>query len=616
MSTVTDVSPANTATSERHARRGRRALLVLLALASFLVVAGGVAAGGLYAWDSGYEGRVLPGVAVGDLDLSGLTREQAVEAVAARFPYGDGSLVLDTPDGRVTIPYAAVGRRPDIAPLVDAALQAGRSGTLLERALGQVQLALGRRSLDGPAVLLDAPAATAAIEKSLAPLRVHPVNATITMTSKGVFLTRARPGRDVDAAPVTAAALSALADPAAAAAVTVPVATTRLLPAIDDAAVLDARMQADRMAQPIRFGTKSKSWTIKAAEIRSWIGFAPAPDGTVEVVVDDSQVAPNLKKAEKALKKPAKSAEYLVARSGKIAGVIASADGHKLDRGATVAAILAELDSRAAGTAPRTVRVKLAPLAPAVATSEAARKAPVMTLLGSWKTWFPISERNYFGANIWVPAKLINGTVLKPGQRFDWWDAIWPVTPARGFGPGGVIKTDHTEPTGALGGGMCSSSTTLFNAAMRAGLDMGARSNHRYYINRYPLGLDATVSISAGGGRQTMSFRNDTKGIIFIRGVRIRAGGIGWVRYEIWGVPDGRTVSISRPSVSNRRTATTRTVLVSTLPKGVREQVEYPSDGMDVAVSRVVRDRRGNVIHRDTWTSHYVLWNGIINVGR
>ena len=41
---------------------------------------------------------------------------------------------------------------------------------------------------------------------------------------------------------------------------------------------------------------------------------------------------------------------------------------------------------------------------------------------------------------------------------------------------------------------MCSSSTTLFNAALRAGLQMGARSNHKYYINRYPLGLDATVS--------------------------------------------------------------------------------------------------------------------------
>jgi vancomycin resistance protein YoaR len=239
-----------------------------------------------------------------------------------------------------------------------------------------------------------------------------------------------------------------------------------------------------------------------------------------------------------------------------------------------------------------------------------------MVALGTWKTWFPISERNYFGANIWLPAKIIDGTVLYPGQRFEWWSALGPVTPARGFGPGGFIRGNYTDPTGALGGGMCSSSTTLFNAALRAGLQMGARSNHRYYINRYPLGLDATVSKSPGGGGQTMTFTNDMRTPVVIRSFRYTAGGVGWVRYEVWGIPDGRTVSLSKPSVANRRQAITRTVYVNTLPRGVREQVEYPSDGMDVTVTRVVRSKSGRVIHRNLYRSHYALWNGLIEVGR
>ena len=78
-----------------------------------------------------------------------------------------------------------------------------------------------------------------------------------------------------------------------------------------------------------------------------------------------------------------------------------------------------------------------------------------MTQLGAWKTWFPISDHNFFGANIWQPAKFIDGTVLAPGQTFEWWSAIGPVTRARGFGLGGFIAGDHTEPTGAMGGGMC-----------------------------------------------------------------------------------------------------------------------------------------------------------------
>ena len=147
-----------------------------------------------------------------------------------------------------------------------------------------------------------------------------------------------------------------------------------------------------------------------------------------------------------------------------------------------------------------------------------------MVRLSSWKTWFPISERNHYGANIWLPAKFINGTVLQPGERFEWFDAVGPITTARGFGLGGVIVIDHTEPTGAIGGGMCSSSTTLFNAAMRAGLKMGSRANHSYYIDRYPLGLDATVTIK-NGSTTTMSFTNDMDHPILIRGYKVVGSG-------------------------------------------------------------------------------------------
>ena len=315
-----------------------------------------------------------------------------------------------------------------------------------------------------------------------------------------------------------AAAVAALRDPAAAAEVVIPVETTTVRPRVEDSAVFAARTQAVRMARTIRLATKRRTWAIRAAEVRSWIRFAPAAGGTVVPVLDESAIPANFKHAAKAVKKPAKSAEYL--------RCAVRADRRRGCQLCRPQARPARDRGRDRGRAPAPRRWRGArqgegphgPVAPKLGTSEAAKKAPVMSLLGSWQTWFPISERNYFGANIWVPAQLINGTVLRPGQSFDWWDAIWPVTPARGFGPGGFIASDHTEPTGALGGGMCSSSTTLFNAAMRAGLDMGARSNHKYYISRYPLGLDATVSIT-GGGRQTMSFRNDTKGIIFIRGL-------------------------------------------------------------------------------------------------
>jgi vancomycin resistance protein YoaR len=611
LSTVTDVGSATSAQAAPRSRRGPALALVLLAT---IAVAFSVAGGALLAWDAGYEGRVLQGVSVGSTSLAGMDRTEATAALEAAYPYDDGRLILRTPDGDIVIAYASVGRHVATDALVDRAMVTGRDGDIASRAVGEVRLALDGLSLE-PTLVLDADLLATQVENAVDRLRFQPVSATIEMTPKGVVVGRARMGRHADPEPVVAAAIAALSDPRAPDEIVIPVVTSVVRPAVEDAAVDDARAQAARMAKTITIAGKSGSWKIKSATVRSWIHFEPGVDGTVVAVIDEAGIPAALAKVAKAVKKPARSAQYLVARSGRIVGVVARSLGRRLDKPKTVDAIAAELAARAGGRAPAKVKVKTAPVAPKLATDEAARKAPVMSLLGSWKTWFPISDRNYFGANIWVPAKLINGTVLKPGQTFDWWNAIWPVTPARGFGPGGIIRSDHTDPTGALGGGMCSSSTTLFNAAMRAGLDMGARYNHRYYISRYPLGLDATVSI-IGGSRQTMTFRNDTKHEIFIRGIRTRAGAIGWVRYEIWGIPDGREVSLSRPSVSNVREATTTTVDVDTLPPGEKEQVEYPSDGMDVAVTRVVRSAGGRLLHRDRWVSRYVLWNGRIEIGR
>ena len=73
---------------------------------------------------------------------------------------------------------------------------------------------------------------------------------------------------------------------------------------------------------------------------------------------------------------------------------------------------------------------------------------------------------------------------------------------------------------------MCSASTTLFNAALRAGLTIGARDNHRYYISSPP-----PRSRRHGVNAQTMSFTNDMKTPILIRGVKINGcGGVGYVR--------------------------------------------------------------------------------------
>jgi vancomycin resistance protein YoaR len=602
-------APATDALPRRAPRIWRR-LLIAFVLGLVLTLLGAAAA--LLAWDMSYDGRVLPGVRVGSTDLSGLDRAAAAAVLEEAYAqFGEGRLLIDTIAGQAAVDYGAFGRRVDIDRLLDSALVAGRGGTPLERAVEEVRLSMDGLALQ-PSLTFDGNALRTAVAAALQPLEEPPVDAQIGMGPRGPRILYGRPGRTFDVAAAEASALAIVGNLDAPSESMIEAAAIPVEPSRTAEDLLQAQQAAESMGSAVVLRGAGGKWRISPAQVRRWITFHTEADGTVRPVIDMAAIRDALKPTRREVARPPVSAEYLRSKAGTIVGVKAAQDGRKLDTKATRASIVTELERRSAGQEPAPVKVALVTVPPQLTTKEATKKAPLMTRLGSWQTYFPISERNYFGANIWLPAQIIDGTVLKPGQRFEWWGALGPVTTARGFGLGGFIAGDHTDPQGAMGGGMCSASTTLFNAALRAGLSIGARDNHRYYISRYPLGLDATVSSA-----QTLSFTNDMKTPILIRGFKVRGGGTqGFVRFEIWGIDDGRSVSISEPSLRNVREATTKTVSVSTLKPGEREQTEYAANGMDVTVTRVVRAVNGKVLHSDAFLSPYQLWNGRIEVGR
>jgi vancomycin resistance protein YoaR len=268
-----------------------------------------------------------------------------------------------------------------------------------------------------------------------------------------------------------------------------------------------------------------------------------------------------------------------------------------------------------AGQADGQIEPAVAATAPTFTMEEAQAVAAMMRPLATgWTTWFPIWSHNGFGANIWVPASIIDGTVVNPGETFDFWKVVGEVNHAKGYRLGGAIINGRTQAQGAIGGGICSCSTTLFNAALRAGYKMGARRNHYYYIDRYPLGLDATVFISGGGSKQTMSWTNDTKYPVLIRGINTRGQGKGVVTFKLYSVPTHRTVSISAPTVKNIRPAGDSTEQSGSLRAGYSQRVEYPTDGKDVWRTVTVREN-GKVIRRTTYYSHYSVVTGVVLIG-
>ena len=218
--------------------------------------------------------------------------------------------------------------------------------------------------------------------------------------------------------------------------------------------------------------------------------------------IDEAAVRESVAALVETIDQEAVDASYSFTGPG-VGGVIAGQEGRQLNVEESSDALLATLDGRVSGTVAGSVLLDVTVQEPALTTAAAEAALSQMQMVSSWTTYYVTGESNGFGANISIPAWDIDGTVVAPGEWFSFWGALGPITRERGYTDGGVILNGRSQQTGALAGGICSTSTTLFNAAMRFGLEIGDRAAHYYYIDRYPLGLDATVSIIDGLCRRT-----------------------------------------------------------------------------------------------------------------
>jgi vancomycin resistance protein YoaR len=606
-----DPEDLQSATTRRRGRGLRRFFVSFLA---GLIAVMAIGAGGLYAYDRQFDGRIAAGVRVGSVDLSGLTPSAAADRLAAAYAAASqGELVLHTPHGPTNISYVDIARHVDIDQLVSDALAIGQAESPIERAIGRAKTALHGVTLT-PRVVFDADALAARIEAVAEAQDREAKDASVRRVKNGFELVRATEGATADRSTPYSQALRLLAPLDAPSRIDVDVPVANQEPAITTAEAVRARRVAQAVAKDVVLVVGKESWTVKASQVRSWLSFARTADGGYAPTVDRLSVRKVVKELAKSIDRAPVNASFLVSNSNKVVGVTASKDGRALDISKTTSGVMKALRARGYGRKPAEVPAAVTATAPELTTQEARKSAPLMKLISTHRTWFPYGVRNNFGANIWLPAQFIDGTVVAPGETFDFWQAVGPVTRERGFGLGGAIIDGHTEPQGALAGGICSNSTTLFNAAMKAGMHMLARRNHFYYIDRYPKGLDATVFKSASGATQTMSFTNDTKYPILIRGLRWRVGSKGWVQYDIYSVPNGRTVDIGPAIEKNYRPASTEYQYTSSLKKGVRQQIEFPVAGRDVWRTVKVYDH-GELIDTRTYYSHYSRITGIILVG-
>jgi vancomycin resistance protein YoaR len=609
MTTTTETVPV----IARPTRRVPRFRAVAVAFLLGVTAAVGAGGAGLYAYASSHVDRIFPGVHVGTVDLSNLDRATASSRLTEAFgSYGNGTVVLSSGVVRDSLTYASLGRRLDIDAILDEAFAVGRTGNAAQRAVDLVRTGLNGTTIQ-PLVTVDPDAVTQQIDNLAARVDRDPVDATVVKTDR-FTTTPAVNGRSLDRIALAGSIVDALQSSTASDHVSLDLPFTTVGPHVSDGDANLIRASVAAMAHSVKIVAGSDSWTINDATVRKWISIGWRADGTYGPSVDSKQITTALKPIAAAIKRNVRDANFLISKTGHIVGVTAAAAGRKLDVAKMTAAIRDTVLGRAASLpgSNDAIQASLIEVQPSLSTAQAQKSAPLMRKISSWTTYYVSGAHNGFSANISIPAKAIDGTVVAPGQWFSFWKTVGAVTLAKGYKLGGAIVDGHSVEGHTIGGGICSTSTTIFNAALRAGFQMGARKNHYYYIARYPKGLDATVYISNGGGAQDMTWRNDTPYPVLIRAFAVP----GIVRFTLYSIPTGRHVSFTAPTVRNYLPSTTVVRYTTALRPGVSEQVEYEAAGFDAWVTRTVTDRSGRVVHRDTYYSHYARMVGLILIGK
>lgn len=149
----------------------------------------------------------------------------------------------------------------------------------------------------------------------------------------------------------------------------------------------------------------------------------------------------------------------------------------------------------------------------------------------------------------------INNILIPPGATFEFNDFLGPVTNSAGW-QNSLAIFGGTNLRSVPGGGICQVATTVYRAALKAGLEIQKRKNHSLYVHYYVAhgdGLDATVY----PGSQDLVFVNNTGSYILIEAYDSGYDAI----VNFYGENDGRSITLSGPLTASNQTEEARSAV-------------------------------------------------------
>lgn len=349
---------------------------------------------------------------------------------------------------------------------------------------------------------------------------------------------------------------------------------------------------------------KKKTWSVAKTSLADWITTKDSStdenNKQIEIVFDPNRIKEYLdKKVAPDVNKKMNDARFQI-QGGKVAQFQSSQDGLEIEASSTIEKITkAVLENNQ-----KEVELSLIGTKSNI-KAEDVNNLGIKEIIGTGQSNFVGSPSNR-RHNIRIGAYTVNGLLIKPGQEFSLMRALGHIDESGGYLPELVIKDNKTQPE--FGGGLCQIGTTMFRAAIASGLPITQRRNHSYRVAYYePAGTDATIY----DPQPDLRFINDTNDYILIQ-TRISGNSL---YFDLWGTRDGRQTSHSYPTIYNIvKPEPTKIVETLDLPVGKKKCTEHAHNGADAYFDYKVIYPGGNTkSHR--FSSHYVPWREVCLLG-
>jgi len=222
--------------------------------------------------------------------------------------------------------------------------------------------------------------------------------------------------------------------------------------------------------------------------------------------------------------------------------------------------------------------------------------AKVADVLGTFSTSYK-SSGSARSTNVATGTSHINGTLLYPGDVFSAYEAVSPFTESNGYQLAGSYLNGMVVDS--LGGGICQVSTTLYNAVLRAELEIVQRSCHSMIVTYVDPSADAAIS----GTYKDFKFTNSTDYPIYIEGITQDKN----VRFTIYGVetrPENRTVAFESEVLKTTQPETEKVIALSDHAVGYID-IQSAHTGYEAQLWKVVRvdgvEQSRNVVNKSSY---------------